>query len=248
MPHSVLHYLKYWALGIIVVYAAVLALIVSDLIRVRSQERLDTVEYPELDEARMRKVRRRDDPQMHSHLVAVTDYKPGKLRTRNLSTVYRVLQIAHDYYFNKGWLGSISTIHSARWVTLDDGRFVFFANYDFSFSGYLGQFSDQVGTTAVFGHSEGFPRPHMLMWDGARSEQLFKDYARSKQLESLVWYSAYPTVTAQDMERAIRLCEALKRTTDTKDSGLLASFWRAWRPPLDDAAISEILRRDLKAG
>jgi hypothetical protein len=249
LSDNVAYFFSYWALAAIFLYLIPLGVLWRNLYKLRQLESTGTVAYPELKGGKLNILRRRDTEQMQSHLVAVFDRKDDALILKNMKFVFLGLQLAHYLYFNKGWLGSISTIHSARWVKLGGDRYIFYANYDFSFAGYLGLFADQEGTTAVFGHAEGFPRPYMLMWDGARSEQMFKDYARDKQKESLIWYSAYPDLTVMDIERASRLRIALGRSVDSVNTRAMTIFRRAFhRAPLDEAEISEIIRVDLKAG
>ena len=88
----------------------------------------------------------------------------------------------------------MKTIHFARWVFLDGKRRVFFAsNYDGSLESYMDDFIDKIawGLNVVFSNGVGYPRTSWLVLGGARDELAFKDYLRTHQVPTRVWYSAY---------------------------------------------------------
>ena len=92
-----------------------------------------------------------------SHVVAV---KPGFVRSFILKRVLSAIDALARYYFVHGRLGTIGSIHFARWVFIDDGkRFLFFSNYDGSWESYLGDFIDlaAIGLTGVWSNTVGFP-------------------------------------------------------------------------------------------
>ena len=98
----------------------------------------------------------------------------------------------------------------------------------------------------VWSNTVGFPRSYMLAWDGARSEQLFKNYARNSQIESLIWFSAYPRLTVQEIDHATAVCEALKRPLVRPGKGLKYRWWCLTENPISEAEISQLLRDHLK--
>ncbi len=56
------------------------------------------------------------------------------------------------------------------------------------------------GLNAVFTNGVGYPRTSWLVLGGARNEQAFKDYLRRRQVPTQVWYSAYPELTAVNID------------------------------------------------
>jgi hypothetical protein len=59
--------------------------------------------------------------------------------------------------------------------------------------------------------------------DGARDELAFKHFIRERQIPTQVWYSAYPHLTALNIENNARIREGLLETMDDA----AASKWLA---------------------
>jgi hypothetical protein len=145
---------------------------------------------------------RQENRIVQNEMSSVTTVKAGWLRQATLRTVLWVIDLAGRYVYTHGRLGSISSIHFARWVVLDDGRrLLFCSNFDGSWENYLGEFIDRAasGLTAVWSNTVGFPRSRFLTGAGARDEQRFKAYARNSQVLTEVWYSAYRDLTVQNI-------------------------------------------------
>lgn len=134
-----------------------------------------------------------------SHIVLV---KPGYFRLWLLKIVLGAINLLSGTVFNKGKLGSIPSIHFARWVMTDQRRrLLFFSNFDGSWENYLGDFVDKaaIGLTAVWSNAENFPRTRNLLQEGATDEHAFKEWARAHQVQTQVWYSAYKTLSVQNI-------------------------------------------------
>lgn len=141
-------------------------------------------------------------PIVQNQMSSVTNIKIGWFRRTLLRTVLAVIDIAGRYIYTKGKLGSIPSIHFARWVVLDGGRrLLFFSNFDGSWENYLGDFIDKAagGLTAVWSNTDGFPRSRWLVGDGATDERRFKAYARNSQTITEVWYSAYKYLSVENI-------------------------------------------------
>jgi hypothetical protein len=139
-----------------------------------------------------------------NHLSSVTTVKPGFIRGWLLRLALFVINLLSRFWFNRGELGGIPTILSARWVMIDGGRrLLFLDNYGGAWESYLNEFIDLAavkGLNAIWsntfvtadGKSYGFPASRFLFWRGAQAEQPFKAYVRQSQVETIVWYGAYP--------------------------------------------------------
>jgi hypothetical protein len=203
----------------------------------------------------LERVTHREHTQYQSHLISETSVEAGTLRIRTLRAVLRAIRLLARFWFNLGHLARIPSIHFARFLVLPErgisgnGSLVFLSNYDDRFDDYLGEFSSVFGVTAIWSNTVlatergpmGFPRAFLLLFDGARRENLFKRYARASQLESLIWYSAYPMLSVAEIDRATRLREQLDQPIDDHRTGFLADLRRWWRPPLDEAALAGII-------
>jgi hypothetical protein len=156
-------------------------------------------------------LRAREDHQVQNQLTHLVPVKPGRLRWATVRVVLWTINLLSRAFFTQGTLGSIPSIHFARWVLLPDGRLLFFSNYDGSWENYLGDFIDRasVGLTSVWSNTEGFPRTRFLAFEGARREGEFKSWARACQVETQVWYAAYDDLTVPEILANRRLHNAL---------------------------------------
>lgn len=152
----------------------------------------------------------REDYLVVNQMTLVSDIKPGWVRGLTLRMVLAAINLLARYYFNRGHLNGIPTIHYARWVIIDRGRrLLFFSNFDGSWESYLGDFVDKAakGLTAIWSNTRGFPATRYLMFQGgARDEERFKIWARAQQVRTQVWYAAYPDLTVRNInnDTAIR--------------------------------------------
>src|SRR4029077_7630200 len=134
--------------------------------------------------------------------------KPGWVRQAVISAVLPLIGWGTRHLFTRDSLGGVKTIHFARWIPLDGGRRVVFAsNYDGSLESYNNDFIDLVawGLNLVFSNGFGYPKTDWLVFGGASREQEFKDFLRRHQIPTPAWYSAYPDVTAVNIERNAKL-------------------------------------------
>ena len=146
---------------------------------------------------------------IQSPMTSIVSIKPGWFRQATLRLTLWAIQVLADYLYNKGHLGSINSIHFARWAIINNGRhLVFFSNYDGSWESYLGDFIDRaaMGLTAVWNNTIGFPPARLLIFGGAANAEAFKVYAKRSQVVTHFWYSAYPNLSMANKvnNRAIR--------------------------------------------
>ena len=152
----------------------------------------------------------REDKIVQNQLSILADIKDGWIRSYVLRTVLALINTVGRLFYRKGRLGSIGTIHFARWVIVEHERaLLFFSNYTGSWEQYLGDFVDRasVGLTAVWSNTVLFPRTWGLIGGGARDEERFKTWARAQQMETDLWYSAYRELSMENIlnNHAIRV-------------------------------------------
>ena len=168
----------------------------------RGRETRDGQDPPVTDYDHVAKLAGKEDRIVQNQMSSVTAVKAGWLRSLTLYTVLWTIDLAGRYVYTNGRLGSIPSIHFARWVAINEGtRLIFFSNFDGSWENYLGDFIDKAseGLTAVWSNTIGFPRSRLLVGAGAKDEQRFKAYARNSQVLTDVWYSAYRDLTVQNI-------------------------------------------------
>ncbi|MEG9433577.1 hypothetical protein [Terriglobus sp. ADX1] len=106
----------------------------------------------------------------------------------------------------------IATVHDFRYAIFDnDTRLLFASTYDGGFEQYIKDFStlipDQIDE--FFGDSEGYP--------GVRNPEIWS-YIAKYQLQSLVFYSAYPDVTVRQIWKGQRVLAAFENLLDQAQS------------------------------
>ncbi len=143
-----------------------------------------------------------EDAIVQNALTTLNVMKPGSLRMWLIKFVFSVVTLGARWEFNKGYLGGIPSIHFAKWFLIDNGRrLIFFSNYDGSWENYLSDFVDKaaVGLTAVWSNTINFPKTKFLFCKGARYETAFKIFARTSNLSTHVWYSAYADLSSMEI-------------------------------------------------
>ncbi|PSB24115.1 hypothetical protein [Stenomitos frigidus] len=169
----------------------------------------------------------REDHAVQNQFSAVGLIKPGLFRLATVRVLLWLVNFTARHVFNHGNLAGVpllnldgvDTIHFARWIIIDEGRRVLFlSNYDGSLESYMNDFINKVawGLNAVFSNGVGYPKTRWLVLDGAKDEQAFKAFLRQRQIVTQVWYTAYPQLTAVNLENnaAIRagLSQPLNQT------------------------------------
>jgi hypothetical protein len=152
--------------------------------------------------ARIKKLAEDEDFGANNQFSSLMNVKRGPFRQFTQWAVLTAINVAARYFSNQGRLADIPTIHFARWAMLDGGKRLFFeSNFDGSWERYLGDFVDKArtGLTAVWSNAAGFPPSKWLIHEGAADEQPFKWVARVSQIETQVWYSAYPNLTTKNI-------------------------------------------------
>ncbi|WP_028978706.1 hypothetical protein [Sporocytophaga myxococcoides] len=189
------------------------------IIPIRIKERRDSSEKNVLEEEKILKLVKEEDKIVQNQLTHLVDIKPGWFRLITLKFVLSTINLLAIYKFNKGELGSIPSIHFARWVIIDNGRrLLFFSNFDGSWENYLGDFVDKaaVGLTGVWSNTMDFPKTKFLMFEGATDEQKFKTWTRAHQIPTQVWYSAYKLLSVQNINNNSAIREGLTEKMSDK--------------------------------
>ncbi|MDB5159514.1 MAG: hypothetical protein JWR50_4221 [Mucilaginibacter sp.] len=188
-----------------------LALLPIDLIAViilRYKEKRDASDTAPEDPNQVGRLMETENQIAQNHLASITAIKPGWFRLRLLRfTLFAVNLLAR--ISNKGKLSGIPSIHFAHWSIINNNQLLFLSNFDGSWSSYLDDFIDKAshGLTAVWSNTVGFPKTRFLILDGATDEFRFKAYARGMQVPSLVWFSAYPDLTVQNIDKDSKIRE-----------------------------------------
>jgi hypothetical protein len=184
-------------------------------------------EAPPVDEDEVRRMSAREDRVLQNHMGSIVLVKPGLLRAVliraglwGLGLLLRVLPDAR-----RGYLSSMRTIHFAHWALISNGgRLMFFSNFDGTWESYLDDFIEKAhgGLTLAWCNCVGFPPTRFLWFDGATNGRRFKAWARHSMAASDFWFSAYPDLTVEQIERQHEIAEGLRQTILTGEE---ASKW-----------------------
>jgi hypothetical protein len=178
------------------------------LILLRIHELTDAAPHIRPDEAHIRELSALEDIVVQNQFSAIGYFKSGWFRRLTGLSVLLLVNYSVRHFFNKGSLVGVKTIHFARWVAInEDRRMIFASNYDGALESYMDDFIDKVawGLNAVFSNGIGYPKTNWLVFDGAKDEQVFKDFLRVHQLPTQVWYSAYDYLTAINIENNAKI-------------------------------------------
>jgi hypothetical protein len=147
--------------------------------------------------------------------------KPSRLRQLTFRAVMFAIDYAVRHVYGHASLAGITTIHFARWVPLDGWRRMTFAsNYDGAVEAYNDDFINIVwwGLNAAFGNGVGYPPTRWLLWGGAQLEQQFKNTLRCHQVAVPAWYTAYPSLSAQNIENNAQVRAGLRGDMSPADA------------------------------
>ena len=144
----------------------------------------------------------REDILLQNQISHLVEIKPTRFRHRTIRFVLFAVYNLALFYWNKGKLGSIPTIHFARWVIINKGkRLLFLSNFDNSWESYLGDFVDKaaVGLTGIWSNTLDYPPTKNIIFAGATNEEVFKKWSRYHQIPTQVWYTAYPNISVRNI-------------------------------------------------
>ena len=193
---------------------------------------------------RLDAIRRREDRQgLQNHLFGVSRMKPGPLRRLLLRFAFWIITYAATNVFRPGHLKDIGTIHFARWFMLPGTRtLIFCSNYGGSWESYLEDFITKApnGLTAVWSNTIGFPRARFLFGDGARQSDPFKRWARRQQHPTLLWYSAYPSLSTDRIRINAAIRNALASAVTEDEARAFLSLLGSRPAPAETLEKDEI--------
>ena len=182
----------------------------------RNEKRDSSQDAPPTRERMLRDMLAREDWTAQNHMGSIVLVKPGILRSIIIHAGHLGLRLALRIVARDGYLGSMRTVHFAHWAFLNNGsRLLFFSNFDHSWGSYLDDFIEKAhgGLTLAWGSGVGFPATRFLVYDGASHGRQFKAWALASRAVSRFWYSAYPALTVDQIERNARIAAGLRRDT-----------------------------------
>ncbi len=180
-----------------------------------------TMKRSQLDEKKMKILESYEDLEIPNQFSQLVTMKPGRVRLITFKAFMLFARVLIPLKFVTGKLMGIPTIHFARWVLFDDNkRVLFFSNFDGSWQQYLGDFIDQSGwgLTGIFSNTHKFPKTNLLIAGGAYDEEHFLAWSRHSEVQTQVWYNAYPHLSIKNVNNNSEIRSWLFRNSSEKEA------------------------------
>lgn len=150
-------------------------------------------------------------------------FKGGRWRLWQMQLLMTVLQPFTRYLGVSGVLGGLTTVHFGHWVVIDGGKRLFFMTcYDGSWENYIADFVNKIADVldVQLLNFEGFSN------EGTRSMAAFRRWLRRVQIQSEVFYSAYPLSTVRNIMSVRQLVDTCpsKGSSEAEIQSWLASL------------------------
>jgi hypothetical protein len=191
------------------------------VVALRLQEFMDPAPDYDLDPNLLRANNTLEDYVVQNAISTLAEIKPTWFWYLTATIFYGVANYASRHVYNNGDLAGLKTVHFARFMRLDNRQRVLFTSYyDGSLEAYNNDFIDLVGwvLNAMFGNQENYPRTRFLFGDGATDERGFKTFLRGHQIPTQVWYSAYPELSAVNIDNNAQLRAGLYGPMSASDA------------------------------
>jgi hypothetical protein len=206
--------------GLLMLLLAIFVVLVVGFPLYKLLRRLEQTDFtqdrPALSPDELKRFASQEDQIVQNHLASMVLVKPGMLRGFLIRAALRLLKFGVPIQAWNGYLGSMRTIHFAHWTLVGNtGRLLFLSNFDGSWQSYLDDFVDKAahGLTLAWGNCVGFPRTEDLILQGAAHGTQFKAWARQSQTQNILWYSAYPDLTVNQIIRNGSVVDGLRKVS-----------------------------------
>ena len=204
-----------WAALLLAGLSGIPAVFGCVLLWLRLLERRDpSLDAPVQDLASLRALAESEDQISQNHMISIVHIKPGILRAVLLRAGLWGLGYVLRVVARDGYLGSMRTIHFAHWgIVGGGGRLMFHSNFDGTWESYLDDFIEKAhaGLTLAWSCGAGFPPVRYLALLGATQGRRFKAWARHSMTPSQFWFSAYPGLSVNQIDRQRRIADGLRR-------------------------------------
>jgi hypothetical protein len=167
-----------------------------------------TKKRSELDNDFLTELEKYEDWKNQNQFTQLVEMKEGNVRLITIKAMFTLARFLIRFFFVKGKLMGIPTIHFAKWVMFENNsRVLFFSNFDGSWQQYLGDFIDNSGwgLTGIFSNTKVFPKTNFLITGGAYEEEHFLAWSRNSELVTNVWYSAYPDLSIKNVNNNTKI-------------------------------------------
>lgn len=152
--------------------------------------------------------------QFNLYLTFKGNFITRRVRTWRMVVLMYILGRTAQINPSNGSLAGLTTVHFGHWVLLDGGRRLFFmTSYDGSWENYVSDFVNKIYQLldVQLMNFIGFAS------DGTRNIGAFRRWLRRVQIQSDVFYSAYPHATVRNIMHARKIIAAVPTDQSSPD-------------------------------
>lgn len=166
----------------------------------------------EVEAEALQRLETTENMRLQNNLTMYAPVQSSRWRRWILRRILAGAEKGTRHIWNEGRLTGIDTIHFARFLTLDEGRWMLFmSDFDGSWDRYLQDFLTVGGRAVVpiWSNLDGCPKTRWLFHPTPGFAGRFKRFTRSRQVRSLLWFSAYPNLSMANIVSNARLRDGL---------------------------------------
>ena len=174
----------------------------------------------ELSPERLARLEASEDHRLMNNLTFMATVKSSWLRRLLLRVILNGAERGSRHLWVDGELAGIDTIHFARFLSLNGGRqLLFMSDYDGSWRRYLDDFlgPGSRAVVPIWSNLVGCPKTRWLFGTTPGFADNFLRFTRARQLEPLLWFSAYPNMSMPNKLSDKALRDGIFKVSMTRD-------------------------------
>ncbi|MEX2569309.1 MAG: peroxidase [Cyclobacteriaceae bacterium] len=150
-----------------------------------------------------------------NEMTVIAPLKQGWIRRAFLAVTLRLVALV-------GYFAYIPTVHTARWLQMDQGkRLVFIANFDNLSEAYAHDFVDSerrsMNMAVIFSHAFGFPATRWLVHKNYNHRSEYMKGVRAHQKITQFWYSFNNELSVENLKKNRKFREGLFQSMNKEE-------------------------------
>ena len=194
---------------------AFLFTLVGLLVWLRINENNPHVPNQAISDEQIREIVVREKNRVVNEMTVIAPLKKGLVRRLFLSLSLRLISLV-------GYFAYIPTVHTARWLQMDNGkRLLFIANFDNISEAYAHDFVDSDNRSrnmaVIFSHAAGFPATKWLVKKGYNHRSEYMKGVRAHQKITQFWYAFNTDLSVENLKNNRKVKEGLFKPMEDEE-------------------------------
>jgi hypothetical protein len=194
------------------VFPVFILFMVGLLLLLRQNEKNPHLPNKELSDDEVREIVALETHPVINEMTVIAPLKKGWIRRFFLQVSLKLVGLLAYFTY-------IPTVHTARWLQLDNGkRLVFIANFDNLSEAYAHDFVDserrEKNMAVIFSHAFGFPATRWLIHKQYNHRSEYMKGVRAHQKITQFWYAQNQFESVENLKRNRAFREGLFKTMD----------------------------------